>query len=79
MSEWVTYDNETYDPGTQASAPYNFSCGVTPRQQAELELTYERWLTEVRLAKVQILTKRAQARWWHKLIPFTVTIRRRQS
>jgi hypothetical protein len=42
--------------------------------QAHDEIQHEQWRLKVDHYKAQMRA----ARWWHKLIPFTITIRRRE-
>lgn len=50
---------------------------LTAKEQAQLEMQRESFQALVELMKGRIRA-RAQRPWWHKLIPFTIEIRRRE-
>lgn len=46
--------------------------------RAVTELRNEELLILMSQCKARIQAQRARARWWHKFIPFTIIIRRRE-
>lgn len=50
---------------------------LTVKEQAQLEVWQERFRARVDVEKA-IIRARANRPWWHKLIPFTIEIRRRE-